>query len=244
MIISIFIPYKTLLFSLITLMLLSHWTSNSHLRNKLHMSKVLDHSRADWYGLNNFFLSHYTTMPSLSNVESFWAYLKDLITQGSKLLYQENKYTQKHDLNDFPPLLNYIHALRKKVKANPTGPNTSALAEAEKTLQEEIEKSKQDFEAGLIRQFEHSNNNKIYKYISSLTNTHGFPDIMTNGTDTATGNPELLTVSMSISIPCSLRMTPNHNNLSLYHPFIQKLSHFQYLMCLILCQLYPGKWNW
>ena len=69
-------------------------TSNSHPKNKLYKSEVLDYSRADWLNLNNFFLSHYTTLPkdkALSDVESFWAYLKDLITQGNKLLYQENK---------------------------------------------------------------------------------------------------------------------------------------------------------
>ena len=81
--------------------------------------------------------------------------------------------------------------IKKKVKANPTGANTSALAEAEKLLQEEIKMSKQDFEAGLIRQFKHSNNNKIYKYISYLTNTRCLPDTMTNGTDIATGNSEI-----------------------------------------------------
>ena len=66
-----------------------------------------------------------------------------------------------------------------------------ALVEAEKALQSEIEKSKQEIEADLIRQFEHSNNNEIYKYISNLTNTRGLPDTMTNGNDTVTGGPEI-----------------------------------------------------
>ena len=41
---------------------------------------------------------------------------------------------------------------KENVKANPTGANTSALAKAEKALQEEIEKSKQEFEVDLIKQ--------------------------------------------------------------------------------------------
>ena len=81
--------------------------------------------------------------------------------------------------------------IKKKVKVNPTEANTLALVEAEKALQSEIEKSKQKIEADLIWQFEHSNNNEIYIYISNLTNTRGLPDTMTNGNDTATGGPEI-----------------------------------------------------
>ena len=73
--------------------------------------------------------------------------------------------------------------IKKKVKANPTEAYTSALVEAEKPLLNEVEKSKQEIETDLIRQFEHSSNNEICKHISNLTNIRGFPDTMTNGND-------------------------------------------------------------
>ena len=75
----------------------------NHLKTKLHITgEVLDYSKADWHGLNNFFLNHYATLSKdniITDVESFWAYLKDLIIQV--FLYQENKHIQKHDPNDF-----------------------------------------------------------------------------------------------------------------------------------------------
>ena len=88
--------------------------------------------------------------------------------------------------------LNCVQSFRKKVKAHSTGPNISALAKAENSLQHEITSSKQAYKAELINQFEHSNSNKIFNYISSLTNTRGFPEAMTNGNKTATNDLEIV----------------------------------------------------
>ena len=90
-----------------------------------------------------------------------------------------------HNLTQLKPP-SYI---KNKVKVNPTEAITLALVEAEKALQKSL--SKQKLEADLFRQFEHSSSNEIYKYMSNLTNTHGFPDTMTNGNDTVTGSPEI-----------------------------------------------------
>ena len=171
----------------------------NHLKTKSHITgEVLDYSKADWHGLNNFFLNHYATLSKdniITDVESFWTYLKDLIIQGSNLFIPRkqtySKTRPKWLSSTIQHKLNCLHTLRKKVKVNPTEANTLALVEAEKALQSEIEKSKQEIEADLIRQFEHSNNNEIYKYISNLTNTRGLPDTMTNGNDTVTGGPEI-----------------------------------------------------
>ena len=100
--------------------------------------------------------------------------------------------------------------IKKKVKANPTEANTLALVKADKALQGEIEQSKQEIEADLIRQFEHSSNNEIHKYISNLTNTRGLPNTMTNGNDTVTGSPEIANCFNTPTLS-SPRMTPNHN---------------------------------
>ena len=80
--------------------------------------------------------------------------------------------------------LNKLHTLRKKAKHNPTEYNKHNLKEAENNLQQLIVSARQTYESTLINQFSQSNSNKIYKFISSLTNSRSIPATMSLDSNT------------------------------------------------------------
>ena len=71
--------------------------SQSHLKTKLHTThEVFDYSGADWFNLNNFFFNNYIAqIEVLSDVESFWSYLKSLIMQGCNLFVPKKQLHSK-----------------------------------------------------------------------------------------------------------------------------------------------------
>ena len=79
--------------------------------------------------------------------------------------------------------LNCIHSLRRKYKKSPTDSLKDKLAAAELNLQKEMADAKTTFESSLVHKFATSNNNWIYKYISSITKSSTLPSTMhSNGT--------------------------------------------------------------
>ena len=68
-----------------------------------------------------------------------------------------------------------LRTLRHRIKLHPTQNIMDTIASLEKTLQSKISSAKLDFESSLISNFASNNNNKIYKYLKSISKSNNLP---------------------------------------------------------------------
>ena len=73
---------------------------------------------------------------------------------------------------------NCIHSLRRKQNKKPSANLKTKLANAELNLQKDMSAAKAAFESSLVHNFANTNSSKIFKYISSITNSCTLPTTM------------------------------------------------------------------
>ena len=142
-----------------------------------------DYSKADWNGMNLFF-SSYNFIPiyQSNDIEFIWSHIKQVIYQALESFVP--KFTTKqyqHPIwfnSKVRHELNRIHTMRRKCRIHPTTVNKKKLTVAENSLQQTMSKAKLEFESSLINDFAFSNNNRIFKYISSFSKSDLIPASM------------------------------------------------------------------
>ncbi len=88
-------------------------------------------------------------------------------------------------------LINRVRSSRKKAKQNPSLlSNVSKLEKEEKELCDQMKTSKSIYEAQLVEEFAHNNNNKIYKYMNSILHNNSLPVAMHLNSHTATSDSD------------------------------------------------------
>ena len=158
-----------------------------------------DYSRADWEGMYNSLMGYnFHEYYQLSDVEAVWAILKHVLQTAIQAFVPQFLVKKKQHPKWFTPTikhrLNCIRSLRRKYKEKPTDTLKLKLQAEEDNLQALIVEAKSDYESKLINNYASSNNNLIYKYISSLTKSDGLPQQMYLGTDTATCDQDKATL--------------------------------------------------
>ena len=150
-------------------------------KSKTHY--ILNYSKADWSGLAQYLFDFdFSHLYNISNLNSLWCQLKQIIHDSAILFIPKIKVRSSHNPVWFTPTIRHhlhiIHSLRKTCRKRPTPSNNSKLASAESRLQTLMTQAKSDFENHLITSFAHNNSNKIYSYIRSLSRHSSFPPVM------------------------------------------------------------------
>lgn len=154
---------------------------NDHVR--CHTTRF-DYNHADWHNMNQFLYQYdFTLALSSNNTEFIWSYIKTAINSAADLFIpkiQVNSNTQQPQWFN-PPIRHKIKCLRtmkRKYSNHPTDSNERKVANLQKELQMMIAQAKSDHESNLILSYAHSNNNKIFQYISSLKGNDNYPSQM------------------------------------------------------------------
>ena len=116
-----------------------------------------------------------------------------------------------------------LRTLRRRLKHHPTQHILNTIGSLEKTLQDKIAVAKQTFESNLINTFASTNNNKIFKYLKSITKLNNIPSVM--NFESSTANTDLNIANLfnqyfysvfhdSSSLPNIDNLPPIHNSLS------------------------------
>ena len=141
---------------------------------------LLDYSKADWNGMNLFFSNYnFIQIYQSNDIEFIWSHLKQIIHQALES-YVPKFTTKQHQQpiwfnSKVRHELNRIHTIRRKCRYHPTTSNKTKLTAAESSLQQMISETKLEFESSLINDFAFSNNNRIFKYISSFSKNETIP---------------------------------------------------------------------
>ncbi len=155
---------------------------------------VLDYSKLDYEGLSDHLLNtDYSLCLYCTDVEVIWCTLRSIIHEGIKLFAPMVKIRAKKNHPKWynsavRHLINCVRSIRKKAKLNPSATNTSKLAKAEQDLRSGMETAKSSYEAKLVDEFAFNGNNKIYKYINSISKSSGLPVTMYLNSVTATSD--------------------------------------------------------
>jgi len=74
--------------------------------------------------------------------------------------------------------INHLRTLRCRYKRHPTHHISSIIASTENSLMDKIKVAKHRYELHLINSYASSNNNKIFKYLKSITKSNNIPSVM------------------------------------------------------------------
>ena len=138
-------------------------------------------SKADWSGLCDFlFDSNLTENIKLSDVDSMWKSLKEVILNGCNKYIPRMHFKKSQLPKWFTPnihhSLNKVRTLRKRTSRKHYPPSMVAkLQEMESSLQTMITNSKRDYEYNLIKNSS-KDKKEVFRHIKSITSKYSSPN--------------------------------------------------------------------
>ena len=119
-----------------------------------------------------------------TDIEFLWSFLKQSLYETISIFVPISKSKAHPRPRWFTPelrhQLNQLHTVRRKhkklqLKNNLQSDSSSALSEAESRFQQHVIKAKVLYESKLIHDFAHNTNQKIFKYIRSISRQASIP---------------------------------------------------------------------
>ena len=150
-----------------------------HKRAKINTVKF-DYNHANWDDIN-LFLYHYdfTLALSSNNTEFIWSYIKVAITSAMNLFIPKVSITGSDQPKWFTPTIrheiNCVRTLKRQLNNHFTESKRLKLMSLQSELQHMIARAKSDYETNLALTYSHSNNNRIFQYISSIKGQDHYP---------------------------------------------------------------------
>ena len=140
-------------------------------------------SKGDYQGLCNHTIhSDFTPCLLSHDIKFIWHVIEQLLVEGMQLFIPLYKVHSNQDPiwynSEIRHCINRLRTLRRRYKCHPTNHISSVIDSIENTLQDKIKVAKQDFESHLVNCYTLSNNNKIFKYLRSITKSRNIPSVM------------------------------------------------------------------
>ena len=140
-------------------------------------------SKGDYQGLHDYLCcSDFTSCYSSDDVEYIWHIVEYQIITAMELFIPVNKvHSDRHPIwfnSEIRHCIKRLRTLRRRNKRHPTYHISHIIDSLENSLQDKIKAAKQNYEFHLINNFAPTNNNKIFKYLKSITKSNTNPPIM------------------------------------------------------------------
>ena len=140
-------------------------------------------SKGDYQGLcDHMFHSDFMPCYLTQDSEHIWHIIEQKLFEGMQLFIPQYKVHSNQDPiwynSEIRHCINHLRTLRRRYKRHPTHHVSSIIASTEDTLMGKIKAAKQSFESHLINSYASSNNNKIFKYLKSITKSNKIPSVM------------------------------------------------------------------
>ena len=144
---------------------------------------TFNYSKGDYQGLCEYLLCCDFTPCYLSHdVEYIWHTIEHLLMDAMHSFIPTNKvHSHQHPIwfnSEIRHSINRLRTLRRRHKRHPTQYTSNTIDSLEKALQEKIAVAKLTFESELINTYTSTNNNKIFKYLKSITKSNNIPSVM------------------------------------------------------------------
>ena len=144
---------------------------------------TFNYSKGDYRGLCEYLLCCDFTPCYLSHdVEYIWHTIEHLLMDAMHSFIPTNKvHSHQHPIwfnSEIRHSINRLRTLRRRHKRHPTQYTSNTIDSLEKALQEKIAVAKLTFESELINTYAPTNNNKIFKYLKSITKSNNIPSVM------------------------------------------------------------------
>jgi len=141
---------------------------------------TFNYREGDYQGLHDLLCDfNFTPCYVIDDVEYIWH-----ITAGMELFIPVNKvHSDQHPVwfsSEITHCINRLRTLRRRYKWHPTYHISNTIDLLEKSLQDNISTAKQNYESHLINNFASINNNKLFKYLKSITRSNNNPPIIMN----------------------------------------------------------------
>jgi len=139
-----------------------------------------DYNHANWDDIN-LFLYHYDFALALSssNTEFIWSYIKVAITSAMNLFIPKVPITGSDQPKWFTsPIRHKINCVRRQLNNHFTESKRLKLMSPQSELQHMIVRAKFDYENNFVPTYAHSNNNRIFQYVSSIKGQDHYPFAM------------------------------------------------------------------
>ena len=144
---------------------------------------TFNYSKRDYQGLCEYLLCCDFTPCYLSHdVEYIWHTIEHILMDAMHSFIPTNKvHSHQHPIwfnSEIRHSINRLRTLRRRHKRHPTQYISDMIDSLEKALQEKIPVAKLTFESELINTCASTNNNKIFKYLKSITKSNNIPSVM------------------------------------------------------------------
>ena len=146
---------------------------------KTHRQRY-NYSNVNWEEMNHF-LSQYdfTVALNSNNTEFIWFYLKTALNAAIDLYVPRISIKESNQPKWFNSEIRHkikcLRTSKRQLKRQPSERKRLIVTNLQTKLQLTISKAKSDFESNLALNYAHSNNNKIFQYISSIKGREHFP---------------------------------------------------------------------
>ena len=144
---------------------------------------TFNYSKGDYQGLCEYLLCCEFTPCYLSHdVEYIWHTTEHLLMDAMHSFIPTNKvHSHQHPIwfnSEIRHSTNRLRTLCHRHKSHPTHHTFDTIDSLEKAVQEIITAAKLTFESDLINTCASTNNNKIFKYLKSITKSNNIPSVM------------------------------------------------------------------
>ena len=133
----------------------------------------LDYNHANWENMNQFLYEYdFTLALSSNNTEFIWSYIKTAINSSIDLFIPTVPMKDTNQPKWFNSTTHHkikcLHTLKRKHNRHPTNNTMLKVTNLQEELQSTIAEAKSEYESNLALTYAHTNNNKIFQYISSI----------------------------------------------------------------------------
>ena len=154
-----------------------------------------DYNKANWEDMNQF-LSQYdfTLALNSNNTEFIWLYLKTAINSAINLYVPQVSIKKTNQPRWFNSIIRHkikcLRTMKRQLGRHPTEGGKLKVANLQCELQRMIAEAKSDYESRLALNYAHTNNNKIFEYISNIKGREHFPTKISYNDDHAFTDPD------------------------------------------------------
>jgi len=127
--------------------------------------------------------SDFTLCYQTNDSEHMWHTIEQILIEGMQLFIPQYKFHSNQDPmwynSEIRHCINHLRTLCRRYKRHPTYHVLDIVNSTENSLKDKIKTAKQSFESHLINSYMlHQNNNKIFKYLKSITRSNNIPSVM------------------------------------------------------------------
>ena len=154
-----------------------------------------NYAKANWEDMNQYFY-HYNFNQCFNSVDTefIWDQLKTAIYNALNRYVPTVPITTVNQPKWFTPSIRHkvkcLRTLKRRFAAHPTEKAKQKIKSMESELQHLTAQAKTEYESQLVLNFAHSNNNKIFQYISSIRGHTNLPTQMFHNSYQATNDQE------------------------------------------------------